>query len=89
MGKTISLDLAKANIENPSFFEGGVTVEKDGEPSLFIMTAKEQNALFNELHELKEKDALMKLVALSRQDIAEGRSYSVEETLERLKSHRS
>lgn len=89
MGKTISLDLAKANIENPSFFEGGVTVEKDGEPALFIMTAKEQNALFNELHELKEKDALMKLVALSRQDIAEGRSYSVEETLERLKSHRS
>lgn len=89
MENTISLDLAKANINNPSFFEGGVTVEKDGKPALFIMTAKEQNALFNELHELKENDALLKLVALSRQDIAEGKTYSLEEALERLKSQRS
>ncbi|MNR03374.1 hypothetical protein D3C85_1192640 [compost metagenome] len=88
MEKTISLDLAKANIENPLFFEGGVTVEKDGEPALFIMTAKEQVALFNELHKFKETQALMKLVAMSQQDIAEGRTYSLEEALERLKNQR-
>lgn len=89
MGNTISLDLAKANINNPSFFEGGVTVEKDGEPALFIMTAKEQAALFNDLHKLKETQALLKLVAMSQQDIAEGRTYSLEQTLERLRTQRS
>ena len=86
---TITIEEAKQRMDAQSGFQEGAFVSKNGVPALFIMSAEQRENEQASLHQLKEEMALVKLIARSQQDIAEGRTYTVEEALERLKQARS
>lgn len=80
----MSQKAVREGIGEPSNFLGGVYVTKNGSPELFIMTAEERAVeLAEQQQELQDK-ALMKLLMMSYQDIQAGRTYSLEQALERL-----
>jgi PHD/YefM family antitoxin component YafN of YafNO toxin-antitoxin module len=86
--KVISLRVAQETLENPESFRGGVYVTKNGAPELFITTAAERAHELAEQQD-REQKALVKLVSLAIQDIAAGKTYTVDEALKRLRETRA
>lgn len=87
--KTISLWAARKALRTPEKFSGGIYVTQNGVPELFITTACDRaQELALHLQE-REQKVLVKLVAMAVQDISIGKTYSLEETLARLREARA
>lgn len=86
---TISQRAAREGLGTPEIFQGGVYVTKNGTAELFIQTAEERASELQALANEREKKALLRLVMLAKQDISEGRSFSVEEAKERMRHART
>ncbi|MDQ1886056.1 hypothetical protein RA180_18850 [Aeromonas salmonicida] len=87
--KVISLRAARKALGNPESFSGGIYVTKNGVSELFITTATERALELAELRQDREQKALVKLVSLAIQDIAAGKTYTVDEALTRLRETRA
>lgn len=86
--KTISLRAAREALGTPKSFSGGLYVTKNGVPELFITTADRAQELAQLQQECEHK-ALTKLVSIATHDIVFGKTYSLEETLTRLREARA
>ncbi|WP_393935499.1 hypothetical protein [Aeromonas rivipollensis] len=87
--KTISLRAAREALGTPKSFSGGLYVTKNGVPELFITTAADRAQELAQLQQECEHKALTKLVSIATQDIVFGKTYSLEETLTRLREARA
>ncbi len=87
--KAMSQRAAREALGTPESFSGGVYVTKNGTPELFITTAADRAQEQADLHQAREDKALVKLIALSVQDIAHGNTYSVDEALAKLREARA
>ncbi len=87
--KAISQRAAREALGNPESFSGGLYVTKNGVPELYITTAADRAQELLDLQQEREQKALVKLVALATQDIAAGKTYTLEETLARLREARA
>ncbi|GKX54151.1 hypothetical protein SOASR030_02630 [Leminorella grimontii] len=85
---TISQKAAREMLGMPENFSGGVYVTKNGVSELFIQTAAEREAELAAQASERQSNALLKLVMLSRQDIAEQKTMTPEEALKRRRQAR-
>lgn len=86
--KTMSQRSAKAQLGNPSEFEGGCLITRNGVAELFIQTAEERAEELNKIDVDKQAHALLKLTMLAKSDIDNGNVFSQEEALAKIKAQR-
>ena len=85
----ISQRAAREGLGTPEVFQGGVYVTKNGVAELFIQTAEDREAELQTLHLERENKALLRLVMLAKQDVTEGRTFSVSQAKERMRHART
>lgn len=85
---TMSQRTAKESLGNPDAFKGGCLVTKNGVAELYIQTIEEREQEENALESARQANALLKLAMLAKEDVENGRIYSEEEVLQKLRAAR-
>lgn len=87
--KSLSQKATKLGLATPETFRGGVWVTRNGDAELFVQTAEERQEELETLEQQRQSYALLRLVLLAKQDIAEDRYSSVSEVKMRLRAARN
>lgn len=88
MSQTMSQKLARDSLGNAETFTGGVYVTKNGVAELFIQTAAERDAELREMKEERNINALFKLAAMAKREIANGKGMTPDEVRRKLREAR-
>lgn len=89
MSITMSQKLAREGLGNPELFQGGVYITKNGQAELFVQTAEERQLELQEREKERQSNALLKLVMIAKEDIANGQVMSPEDVKRKLRGSRT
>ncbi|WP_109374381.1 hypothetical protein [Proteus genomosp. 6] len=89
MSITMSQKLAREGLGNPELFQGGVYITKNGQAELFVQTAEERQLELQEREKERQSNALLKLVMIAKEDIANEQIMSPEDVKRKLRGSRT
>ncbi|CRL61577.1 hypothetical protein ACNARK_07435 [Proteus sp. DFP240708] len=89
MSITMSQKLAREGLGNPELFQGGVYITKNGQAELFVQTAEERQLELQEREKERQSNALLKLVMIAKEDIANEQVMSPEDVKRKLRGSRT
>ncbi len=89
MSITMSQKLAREGLGNPELFQGGVYITKNGQAELFVQTAEERQLELQEREKERQSNALLKLVMMAKEDIANEQVMSPEDVKRKLRGSRT
>ena len=89
MSITMSQKLAREGLGNPELFQGVVYITKNGQAELFVQTAEERQLELQEREKERQSNALLKLVMIAKEDIANEQVMSPEDVKRKLRGSRT
>ena len=86
--RSISQKAARDSIGNPELFSGGAYVTRNGVAQLFMQPVEEREAELALQEAERQTNALVKMALMAKSDAENGRTMSVDDALEKLRSAR-